>query len=83
MRKATAVVAGMAALLGGGFAFYRFGLSDEDRRSISDMVAAARNLFDEARSMVEPAAAQTARSAEAEHIANREDTRRQWAELGY
>lgn len=83
MKKIFALIGGVAALAGVGFAYYRYGLSDSDRQALGDMAGAARNLFDEVRSAVEPSSAQEARSSEAERVANREDTRSQWEELGY
>lgn len=83
MKRLVALVGGAAAVVGAGYVFYQYGLSDQDRQSLHDMADAARSLFEEARSLIEPVAAQTERSSEAERIANREDTRRQWEELGY
>lgn len=83
MKRFIALLGGAVALAGGGYAFWRYGLSDRDRKAISDTVDAARGLVEEVRSMVEPIGVQTAHSSEAERVANREDTRRQWEELGY
>lgn len=83
MNRFFAFVGGAAALAGTGYVVYRFGLSETDRQAIRNTANSARGLVEQVRTMVEPMAAQTEHSSEAERVANREDTRRQWEELGY
>lgn len=83
MKRLTVTLGALLALGGAGYAYYRLGLSESDRQAIGNMVSSARDLIDEAKAMVEPLSVQTAHSSDAERAANREDTRRQWEELGY
>lgn len=83
MRRFGSTVLLAAAMAGGAYGFYRYGMSDEDREKLGRMVDSARALAQEIVSRVGPLLEQVGRDTEYSDMTNREDTRRQWTELGY
>lgn len=71
------VVAGVAA--GGGYIVYNHVLSDQDRASITNAVDSAKSLYKEVANRIKPLVQQQ----ENQDTSNRDQTLRQWADLGF
>lgn len=83
MRKVISVFAIAVVAAGGGYAFWRYGFSDQDRESAMGMVSSLRSLIGEIRTRVEPLVEQIQGSEEHTDDANRRSTQQQWTELGF
>lgn len=78
-RVGLAVIAGAAT---GGYLYYRYGLTNEDREKVKSTVSAARNVIEQIAAQVGPLV-ESVRQQPAQSTENRESTARQWTELGY
>lgn len=82
MKRALSIVILITAAFGGGFVYYRYGLSDQDRQSISQTVESAKGLLQEVELRVKPVLSQIRDGSGSIDEGNRDSTRRQWDELG-
>lgn len=80
MKGFRSFVAISALAAAAGFVTYRFVLSDQDRASLTSMLQSAKGLYDEIAARVKPL---IERNDIADDDSNREETLRQWTELGY
>lgn len=79
------VAATLAIVGGGGYLYYRYGLTDEGRERVHAAVTTLRDGMQIIAANVGPVVESMRQEATRPHSAssNREETRRQWTELGY
>lgn len=75
------VIMGMAAA--GGYVYYRNGMSEKDRQSVTSEVDSARKLIETIGSRIKPVIDGMTHESEGSMEENRQATKQQWTELGF